>query len=79
MTEPRLARYQWGQRVRACQDLFNDGSYPEIAADALLVNTGDAGEIVNVGTHVDSNTPVYLVEFPANRIVGCLEEEIAAE
>jgi nitrogen fixation protein NifZ len=65
--------------VRACQDLFNDGSYPEIAADALLVNTGDAGEIVNVGTHVDSNTPVYLVEFPANRIVGCLEEEIAAE
>jgi len=79
MTEPRLARYQWGQRVRACQDLFNAGSYPEIAADALLVNTGDAGEIVNVGTHVDSNTPVYLVEFPANRIVGCLEEEIAAE
>ena len=79
MTEPRLARYQWGQRVRACQDLYNDGSYPEIAADALLVNTGDSGEIVNVGTHVDSNTPVYLVEFPANRIVGCLEEEIAAE
>jgi nitrogen fixation protein NifZ len=65
--------------VRACDDLYNDGSYPELDADALLVNGGDSGEIVNVGTHVDSNTPVYLVEFPANRIVGCLEEEIAAE
>jgi nitrogen fixation protein NifZ len=63
--------------VRACQDLYNDGSYPEIAVDALLVSSGDTGEIVNLGTHVDSNTPVYLVEFPANRVVGCLEDEIA--
>ena len=77
MIEPRVPRYEWGQRVRACQDLFNDGSYPELAGNALLVGAGDTGEIVNVGTHVDSNTPVYLVEFPANRVVGCLEEEIA--
>lgn len=77
MIEPRAPKYEWGQRVRACLDLYNDGSYPDLATDALLVNQGDTGEIVNVGTHVDSNTPVYLVEFPANRVVGCLEEEIA--
>ena len=77
MIEPCVPKYGWGQRVQACQDLYNDGSFPEAAADALLVSAGDAGEIVNVGTHVDSNTPVYLVEFPANRVVGCLEEEIA--
>lgn len=77
MIETRAPIYEWGQRVRACQPLYNDGSHPHVAVDALLVNEGDTGEIVNVGTHVDSNTPIYLVEFPAHRVVGCLEEEIA--
>ena len=45
--------------------------------DALLVRSGDAGEIVQVGAHVDSNTPIYLVEFDEKYVVGCLEEEIA--
>ena len=76
MIEPRVPKYQWGQRVRTAQDLHNDGSYPEAAPDALLAAQGDAGEIVNVGTHVDSDTPVYLVQFPLDRVVGCLEEEL---
>ena len=75
--EDRTARYQWGQRVRACQDLFNDGSYPERETEELLVAEGDTGEIVQVGEHVESNTPVYLVEFGEARIVGCFEQEIA--
>ena len=77
MTEPAEPRFQWGQRVRALIDLYNDGSFPECPADALLARTGDAGEVVQVGLHVESNTPVYLVEFGTNRVVGCLEEEIA--
>ena len=77
MIEPRMPKFEWGQRVRACVDLYNDGSYPNAAKGALLVASGDPGEVVNVGTHVESNTPVYLVEFPANRVVGCLEEELA--
>ena len=76
MTEPIVPRYQWGQRVQALIDLYNDGSYPECPEDALLVNAGESGEIVQVGTHVESNTPVYMVEFGANRVVGCLEQEI---
>jgi len=77
MIEPVAPRYQWGQRVRASIDLYNDGSFPDWPAQALLVRSGDPGEIVQVGTHTDSNTSIYLVEFAENRVVGCLEGEIA--
>ncbi len=69
-------KFDWGQRVRATTDLVNDGSYPDRAEDELLVKSGDMGEIVNVGMHVESETPVYLVEFSPQLVVGCLEEEI---
>lgn len=77
MFEPRLPKYQWGQRVKTLIELRNDGSYPDAPEDALLVATGGLGEIVQVGSHTDSNTPIYLVEFGDGRVVGCLEEEIA--
>jgi nitrogen fixation protein NifZ len=74
MTGP--AKYDWGLRVRATTDLVNDGSYPDRANDELLVRSGDLGEIVNVGTHIETETTVYLVEFSPRLVVGCLEEEI---
>ncbi len=81
MIEPRVAKFQWGQRVVAGIDLVNDGSYPECAENALLVAQGSVGEVVQIGHHVDSDTPVYLVEFGADArsgcVVGCLEEEIS--
>ncbi len=77
MFEPRMPKYQWGQRVRTLVDLLNDGSYPDAQPDALLVANGGLGEIVQVGSHTESNTPIYLVEFGDGRVVGCLEEEIA--
>jgi nitrogen fixation protein NifZ len=76
MIEPKLPRYQWGQRVKALIDLHNDGSYPDTPAEALLVSIGDTGEIVQVGNHTEANIPVYLVEFSERLVVGCLEEEI---
>lgn len=75
--EPRMPKYQWGQRVKTLVDLVNDGSYPNEQPEALLVANGGLGEIVQVGSHADTNTPIYLVEFPDGRVVGCLEEEIA--
>ena len=78
MMEPVVSKFQWGQRVQALLDLYNDGSFPESPAEALLVQAGDNGEIVQVGTHTESNTTVYLVEFGPNRVVGCLEQEIAS-
>lgn len=71
-------KFQWGQKVQATTDLCNDGSFPNQPDGALLVPNGDTGEIVNIGFHVESNTPVYLVEFGARRLVGCLEDEIIA-
>jgi len=76
MIEPRLPRYQWGQRVKALANLHNDGSFPDAPLEALLVSLGDVGEIVQVGTHTEENFPVYLVEFGERLVVGCLEEEI---
>lgn len=69
-------RLDWGQRVRATTDLANDGSYPDRADDELLVRSGQTGEIVNVGTHAETETIVYLVEFSPQLVVGCLSDEI---
>jgi nitrogen fixation protein NifZ len=77
MPEPRLPKYQWGQRVKAAIDLMNDGSFPNAPADGRLVAVGDTGEIVQVGRHTDANLPIYLVEFGERLVVGCLEEEIS--
>lgn len=72
----REPKYQWGQRVAAALDLYNDGSYPNEPPESLLARAGEAGEIVQVGTHTETNTPVYLVEFNSTHVVGCFEEEI---
>lgn len=77
MIEPKLPKYQWGQRVKAAIDLLNDGSFPDAPAEGLLVAVGDTGEIVQVGRHTEANLPIYLVEFGERRVVGCLEEEIS--
>jgi nitrogen fixation protein NifZ len=63
MIDPRLPRYRWGQRIFATRDLYTDGSYPGPPPEALLARTGEAGEIVQVGAHTESGTPVYLVDF----------------
>ncbi len=77
MMEAEKPRFEWGQRVEAVQDLFNDGSYPDVAADALLVGMGEVGEIVQVGRHTDSGTIIYMAEFANNRVIGCMEPELA--
>ena len=77
MLDIREPRFQWGQSVIAAIDLVNDGSYPGAELDGLLIESGTRGEIVQTGMHEDSNTPVYLVEFPGGKVIGCLEPEIA--
>lgn len=77
MIEPVQPKFEWGQRVRALVDLYNDGSYPDQPPNALLVKVGDVGEVVQTGTHMEENIVVYIVEFDATRVIGCLEEEIS--
>jgi len=76
MIEPREPKYQWGQSVVAAEDLYNDGSLPDVPEDLLLVVAGGPGEIVQIGHHADANVPVYMVDFGVV-VLGCLEEEIA--
>ena len=77
MIDPAVPKFQWGQQVRASVDLINDGSYPECPEQALLAANGAVGEIVQVGMHVESNVPIYLVEFSPDRVIGCFEHEIS--
>jgi nitrogen fixation protein NifZ len=77
MMEANAPRYEWGQCVQAAADLINDGSYPQQPSQALLVQNGEAVEVVQVGHHTDSGTVVYMVEFTQNRVVGCFEHELA--
>lgn len=77
-TDLREPKFQWGQPVLAAIDLINDGSYPDCPAEEMLAPQGMQGEVVQVGSHVDTQIPVYLVEFPNGRVVGCLEEELRA-
>jgi nitrogen fixation protein NifZ len=79
MIEPRTPIYQWGQKVSTESDIFNDGSYPDHDAEALLVAAGSEGEIVQVGYHEEAKVPIYLVEFPGGYVIGCLEEELKSE
>lgn len=76
MSAPR--KFSWGQRVVADADLFNDGTFPEREADALLIRKGTAGEVVQVGRHTESDIAVYMVEFAGGDVVGCLEQEIVS-
>jgi nitrogen fixation protein NifZ len=81
MMDIREPVFRWGDHVAAAIDLVNDGSHPAVPEGALLASAGSPGEVVNVGHHEESNTPVYIVEFltPEGRpvVVGCLEEELA--
>jgi nitrogen fixation protein NifZ len=77
MMDVRQPKYDWGQRVKVLVDLLNDGSFPEKDEDAVLAPAGTMGEIVQVGMHSESNTPIYLVEFSEDCVVGCLEDEIS--
>jgi nitrogen fixation protein NifZ len=76
MSADGQVKYEWGRRVRAAVDLFNDGTFPNRGAEELLVKFGDPGEIVQVGAHVETETTIYLVEFAKNLVIGCFEEEI---
>jgi nitrogen fixation protein NifZ len=78
MIDPATPTFDWGQPVAPELDLLNDGSYPDLPEGAVLVPAGTRGDIVRVGVHAEVNLPIYLVEFPNGRVVGCFEHELNA-
>ena len=78
MMDTREPMFFEGQKVASVGDLFNDGSYPDVETNGLLISSGECGEVVQVGRHTDSGTFVYMVDFASKRVVGCLEAELKA-
>jgi len=70
-------KQNWERILTICNEGGTiSGKVKAIVKGGLLVNIGDTGEIVQVGTHTEANLPIYLVEFGERLVVGCLEEEI---
>jgi len=64
------------QKVRVLSKIRNDGTYPGEARGKLLVEEGEEGYVIGIGTYLQ-NSYIYSVHFlNTNRIVGCLAKEM---
>jgi nitrogen fixation protein NifZ len=77
LPDPDAATFRWGQPVWAAVDLYNDGSLPGAAEDALLIVAGGPGEVVQLGRREDTGAIVYMVDFGLV-VLGCHEDELSA-
>jgi len=74
-----------GDIVHASTDLYNDGTVPELADDALLAERGSKGVLLNSGHLEDSpDQIVYLVRFENPDLtlgppVACWPEELTTK
>ena len=77
-------QYQPGDIIYAAADIINDGSIPELAAQALIAATGTRGVVLNIG-HLEEfpDKSLYLARFEAGEdkalgpAVGCWPEELS--
>ena len=77
MIDPRLPKYQWGQRVRGLIDLVNDGSFPNAPEDALLVGVGRRSARSSRSARMSRPTRRSTSSNSSEKyVIGCLEEEI---
>jgi len=77
MNEPQMPKFEWVQAVKAVINLFNDGTFPGVELNALLISSGTPGEIVNIGAVEATGKILYLVEFTSGQVIGVFENEIA--
>lgn len=80
-----LDKLEPGDMVFAAIEIRNDGSVPELPAEALLAQPGSRGVLLNTG-HLEENPDavLYLVRFEDENHelgppVGCWPEELSAE
>lgn len=69
------AKYQWGDQVKASNDIHNDGTFPQVEENAVLVYQGEQGYILQVGKE-EGGVFLYVVEF-GGKMVGCFEDELS--
>jgi nitrogen fixation protein NifZ len=70
--------FDYGDKVRARRTVRNDGTFPGKDIGAILVNKGEIGYVVNIGTFLQQFY-IYGVEFEStgNR-VGMKRRELEA-
>lgn len=72
------AKFKVGDVVKTRRKIKNDGTYPGISWDALLVDIGEVGVIMDIGIFLLTKT-IYTVYFPRlDMLIGCLEHELEA-
>ena len=80
----RNKHFKIGDTIRSSEDIYNDGSFPNVAEDALLVSEGTRGVVIDEGYLEEDETKIlYLVKFedrenPADLgpPIGCWPEDI---
>ena len=80
-----LETLQPGDMVFAATDIYNDGSVPDLADDALCARKGARGVLINTG-HIEEQPDkiLFLVRFEdAQKELGspvsCWPDELSAE
>jgi len=68
--------YDLDQKVRVTKKIRNDGTFPGEPTGKPLVEPGEEGYVIGVGTYLQT-AYIYSVHFlGSNRIVGCLGLEL---
>ena len=77
-----IEELQAGDMIYAANDIYNDGSIPDVAKGELIAASGCRGVLINVG-HIeeDEEQSVYLVRFENKSgelmlPVGCWPQEL---
>ncbi|MFN3813654.1 MAG: nitrogen fixation protein NifZ [Aquificaceae bacterium] len=71
-------KFNIGDGVITRRKIKNDGTFPGLSWDAILLDKGEEGIVIDIGTFLLTKT-VYTVYFPRlNIFVGCLEHELEA-
>lgn len=70
--------FTYGEKVRSRRTVRNDGTYPGKDIGEILVNKGDEGYVVNIGTFLQQFY-IYGVEFTiTGHKVGMKRKELEA-
>lgn len=71
-------RFDLEQKVRVRKLIRNDGTYPGQPLGFPLVQAGEEGYVIGIGTYLQT-AYIYSVHFlETNRVVGCLGLELDA-
>ena len=71
-------QFEYGQKVRACKQVRNDGTFPGRELGDLLVRKGDTGYVKTIGTFLQQFY-IYGIDFPERGlIVGMKARELVA-